>query len=128
MPTRTIKGDLDRLTISSGNTEITYLGPTASGNPGDLTRAFRVNPSTTGDILVSIDNSSSLLNLEIFQEDNYTAGSAPTGYFKFYDVVKAGKSKGAVGVTVTDASKNYVVLLHFDGYSSASYTGSVVVP
>lgn len=128
MPTRTIEGNLDRLSVSAGNTEITYLGPTAAGNPGDLTRAFRVNPSTTGDIIVKIDSSSALTDFEIFQEDSYTAGSAPTGYFKYYNVGKAGKEKGAIGVTVTDASKNYVVLMHFDEYSSASYTGSVVVP
>lgn len=128
MPTRTIKGNLDRLSTSTGTTEITYLGPTTTGNPGDLTRAFRINPSTTGDIIVKIDSSSALLSLQIFQEDSFTAGSAPTGYAKYFDVDKAGKSKGAVGVTVTNAAKDYVVLLRFDEYSSASYTGSVVVP
>lgn len=128
MPTRTIKGNLDRLQTSSGTTEITYLGPTTAGNPGDLTRAFRINPSTTGDITVRIDNSSALLSLQIFQEDSFSAGSSPTGYAKFYDVAKAGKGKGAVGVTVTNATKDYVVLLRFDEYSSAEYSGSVVVP
>lgn len=128
MPTRTIKGNLDRLQTSSGTTEITYLGPTTAGNPGDLTRAFRINPSSTGDITVRIDNSSALLSLQIFQEDSFSAGSAPTGYAKFYDVAKAGKGKGAVGVTVTNAAKDYVVLLRFDEYSSAGYSGSVVVP
>lgn len=127
MPTRTIKGNLDRLSVDAGS-EITYLGPTTAGSPGDLTRAFRVNPANTGDIIVKIDSSSSLLSLQIFQEDSFSAGSAPTGYFKYFDVAKAGKGKGAVAVTVTNAAKDYVVLLRFDEYSSASYTGSVVVP
>ena len=47
---------------------------------------------------------------------------------KFFDIAKAGKGKGAVGVTVTNAAKNYVVLLELDGYSEVSYNGSVVVP
>ena len=47
---------------------------------------------------------------------------------KFFDIAKAGKGKGAVGVTVTNAAKNYIVLLELDGYSEVSYNGSVVVP
>jgi hypothetical protein len=127
MPTRTIKGDLDRLQVSAG-TEITYLGPTAAGNVGDITRGFKVNPSTTGDIIVKIDKSDNLVNMEIFQEDSYSAGSAPTGYFKYFDIAKAGKGKGAIAVTVTNAAKDYIVLLTFDSYSSVSYVGSVTVP
>ena len=42
--------------------------------------------------------------------------------------VRQGKGKGAVGVTVTNDAKNYVVLLELDGYSEVSYNGSVVVP
>lgn len=127
MPTRTIKGDLDRLQVSAG-TEITYLGPTTAGNVGDITRGFKVNPSTTGDIIVKIDKSDNLVNMEIFQEDSYSAGSAPTGYFKYFDIAKAGKGKGAIAVTVTNAAKDYIVLLTFDSYSSVSYVGSVTVP
>ena len=125
--TRTIKGTLDRLQVSGG-TEITFLGPTAAGNVGDLTGAFRVNPAATGDIIVKIDKSSALNDIEIFREDSYAAGSAPTGYFKYFNVAKAGKEKGAVAVTVTDATKDYIVLMSFDSYSDASYTGSVVIP
>ena len=125
--TRTIKGTLDRLVVSAG-TEITYLGPTAAGNVGDLTRAFRVNPASTGDITVKIDGSSALVDLEIYREDSFAAGSAPTGYFKYFNVAKAGKGKGAVGITVTDASKDYIVIMSFDDYSAASYSGSVVIP
>lgn len=125
--TRTIKGTLDRLVVSAG-TEITYLGPTAAGNVGDLTRAFRVNPASTGDITVKIDRSSALVDLEIYREDSFAAGSAPTGYFKYFNVAKAGKGKGAVGITVTDASKDYIVIMSFDDYSAASYSGSVVIP
>lgn len=125
--TRTIKGTLDKLQVSGGS-EITFLGPTAAGNPGDLVRGFRVDPASTGDIIVKIDKSAALIDMEIFQEDAYATGSAPTGYQKYFNVFKAGRGKGAIGVTVTNAAKNYVVLLTFDDYSEASYTGSVVVP
>jgi hypothetical protein len=125
--TRTIKGTLDKLQVSGGS-EITYLGPTAAGNVGDLVRGFRVDPASTGDIIVKIDKSASLIDMEIFQEDAYGTGNAPSGYQKFFNIFKAGKGKGAIGITVTDASKNYVVLLSFDDYSDASYIGSVVIP
>jgi hypothetical protein len=127
MPTRTIKGTLDKLQVSGGS-EITFLGPTTAGNIGDLTRGFRVNPTSTGDLIVKIDKSASLIDIEIFQEDAYNTGSAPSGYQKFFHVAKAGRGKGAVGVTVTNAAKDYVVLLTFDGYADAEYTGSVLVP
>jgi hypothetical protein len=128
MATRTIKATLDTFSVDAGS-EITYLGNSAAGNTGGIDfRAFRVNPGGTGDIIVTINKSSGLTTMEIFQEDAYTAGSAPTGYTKFTNIVKSGKGKGAVAVTVTDASKDYVVLLNFDGYSEISYNGSVVVP
>jgi hypothetical protein len=125
--TRTIKGTLDKLQVSAG-TEITYLGPTAAGNAGDLTRGFRITPASTGDIIIKIDKSAALIDLEIFQEDAYNTSTAPTGYQKFFNVAKAGKGKGAIAVTVTNAAKKYVVLLTFDDYTEASYIGSVVVP
>jgi multidrug efflux pump subunit AcrA (membrane-fusion protein) len=128
MATRTIKGTLDTFQVDAGS-EITYLGNTSAGSTGGLNiRAFRVNPGSTGDITVTLTVTSGIDTMEIFQEDSYTAGSAPTGYTKFSNIVKSGKGKGAVGVTVSDASKNYVVLLRLDGYSEVSYTGSVVVP
>jgi hypothetical protein len=127
MPTRTIKGTLNNLQVSAG-TEITYLGPTVAGNVGDLVRGFRVNPASTGDIIVTINKSAALIDLEIFQEDAYNTGSAPTGYQKFFNVAKAGKGKGTIAVTVTNAAKDYVVLLTFDDYTEASYIGTVVVP
>lgn len=128
MATRTIKATLDTFSVDAGS-EITYLGNSTAGSTGGLDfRAFRVNPGGTGDIIVTIDKSSGLTTMEIFQEDAYTAGSAPTGYTKFTNIMKSGKGKGAVAVTVTDASKDYVVLLNFDGYSEISYNGSVQVP
>ena len=127
MPTRTIKGTLNNLQVNAGS-EITYLGPTAAGNVGDLTRGFRVNPGSTGDITVTINKSTALLDIEIFQEDAYNTGNAPTGYQKIFNIDKAGKGKGAVGVTVTNAAKDYVVLLTFDSYADAEYVGTVVVP
>jgi len=127
MPTRTIKGTLDNLQVSAGS-EITYLGPTAAGNVGDLTRGFRINPGSTGDITVTINKSAGLLDIEIFQEDAYNTGNAPSGYQKIFNIDKAGKGKGAVGVTVTNAAKDYVVLLTFDSYAGAEYVGTVIVP
>ena len=127
MPTRTIKGTLNNLQVNAGS-EITYLGPTAAGNVGDLTRGFRINPGSTGDITVTINKSTALLDIEIFQEDAYNTGNAPSGYQKIFNIDKAGKGKGAVGVTVTNAAKDYVVLLTFDSYADAEYVGTVLVP
>ena len=128
MATRTIKGTLDTFQVDSGS-EVTYLGNTSAGSTGGLNiRAFRVNPGTTGDIIVKLDKTSGVNTMEIFQEDAYTAGAAPTGYTKYSNIVKTGSGKGAVAVTVTNAAKDYVVLLTLDGYSEVSYTGSVVVP
>ena len=127
MATRTIEATLDKFSVDAGS-EITYLGPTAAGNKGDATRGFRVNPSGTGDIKVTLDRSEGVNTIQIFQEDAFSSGDAPSGFQKFFDISKAGKGKGAVGVTVTNAAKNYVVLLQLDGYSEVSYNGSVVVP
>ena len=127
MATRTIEATLDKFSVDAGS-EITYLGPTAAGNKGDAIRGFRVNPGGTGDIKVTLDRSEGVNTIQIFQEDAFSAGDAPSGFQKFFDISKAGKGKGAVGVTVTNAAKNYVVLLQLDGYSQVSYNGSVVVP
>ena len=128
MATRTIKGTLDTFQVDAG-AEITYLGNTTASNTGGTNiRGFRVNPTTTGDIIVKIVSSSGVNAIQIFQEDDYSAGAAPTGYKKFSNIAKDGKNKGAVAVTVTDAAKDYVVLLAIDGYSEVSYTGSVDVP
>jgi len=126
MATRTIEGTLDTLSIDAGS-EITYLGATAAGNSGEALRGFRVNPGSTGDIVVTLDKSSGIDNMEIFQEDDFAAGNAPTGYSKYANIVKDGKGKGVVGVTA-NGSKDYIVLLRTDGYSEVSYNGTVVVP
>lgn len=128
MATRIVQGTLDTFTVDSGS-DITYLGNTAAGSTGGLDiRAFRVNPSTTGDIIVNMVNTVGITTMEIFQEDAYTASSSPTGYSKVANIVKDGKGKGVVGVTVTDATKNYVVLLNLDGYSEVNYDAVVTVP
>lgn len=127
MPLRTIQGTLDTFSVDAG-TEVTYEGPTSAGDKGLNIRGFKVNPGSTGDITVKIDRSSGVNTIEIFQEDAYTGGSAPSGYQKFFNIAKSGKGKGAVAVTVTDATKDYIVLLTLDGYSEVSYTGSVDVP
>jgi len=128
MATRTFQGTQDTFTASGA--EVTYKGDALPGSSGDLSqRAFLVNPASTGDIIVTLDRSVGVNTIEIFQDDDYTAGSAPTGYQKFFNVAKAGRSKGAVAVTVTNAAKNYLVLLTMDdAYSEISYNGSVVVP
>lgn len=128
MATRTIQGTLDTFSVNAGS-EITYLGNTSAGSTGGLDiRAFRINPGSTGDITVTMNKTSGITTMEIFQEDDYTAGNAPTGYKKFSNIVKDGKGTGVVGVTVSNAAKNYVLLLNLDGYSEVSYTGTVVVP
>ena len=127
MATRTIEATLDSFSVDAGS-EITYLGATAAGNPGESIRGFRINPGSTGDITVTLDKTNSVNTVEIFQEDEYGTGSAPTGYSKYANIAKDGKGKGVVGVTVTNAAKNYVVLLNLDGYSEVSYNGTVVVP
>lgn len=128
MATRTIKGTLDNFTVNAGS-EITYLGNSTAGSTGGLNiRAFRINPTTTGDILVKMVKTTGVITMEIFQEDSYAAGNAPTGYRKYANIVKDGKGKGAVGVTVTNAAKDYVVLLELDGYSEVNYVATVDVP
>lgn len=128
MATRTIQATLDTFIVDAGS-EITYLGNTSAGSTGGLDiRAFRVNPGSTGDITVTLNKTSGITTMEIFQEDDYAAGNAPTGYQKFSNITKNGKGTGVVGVTVSDASKNYVVILNLDGYSDISYTATVVVP
>ena len=128
MATRTIKGTLDTFQVNSGS-EITYLGNTSAATSGGINiRGFRVNPSSTGDIIVQLDRSTGINTVEIFQEDDYSAGSAPAGYKKFGNIARDGKNKGVVGLTVTNAAKDYVVLLTLDGYSEVSYNGSVEVP
>jgi hypothetical protein len=128
MATRTFQGTQDTFTASGA--ELVYKGDALPGSTGDLSqRAFLVNPGTTGDIIVKIDRSVGIETIEIFQDDDYTAGSAPTGYQKFFNIAKAGKGKGVVAVTVTNAAKNYIVLMTTpDDYSEISYNGSVVVP
>jgi len=128
MATRTITATLDTFSVDAGS-EVTYLGNTEAGSTGGLNiRGFRVNPTTTGDIIITMNKTSGVNTMEIFQEDNYTAASSPTGYTKFSNIVKSGSGKGAVAVTVTDATKDYVVLLTLDGYSEVEYSGTVEVP
>ena len=104
------------------------LGVLQAGDRSDDVRGFEVNPGSTGNIIVNLEKTSGIRTLQIFQKDAFGTGSAPTGYKKFFDIDKAGKGKGVVGVTVTNAAKDYVVLLTYDGYSEVSYNGTVDVP
>jgi hypothetical protein len=127
MATRRINGTLDTFSVDSGS-EITYVGGATTGDRSDDVRGFEVNPGGTGNIIVTLEKTSGIRNVQIFQKDAFDAGSAPTGYQKFFDIEKAGRGKGAIGVTVTNAAKDYVVLLTYDGYSEVSYNGTVEVP
>ena len=127
MADRIITGTLDTFSVDSGS-DVTYKGAGEGNNTGLSQRAFEVNTGSTGDITFTLDRSAGVISLEIFQDDDHSAGSAPSGYQKAFNVAQAGKGKGAVGVTVTDATKNYIVLLKLYGYSEVSFTGLCVVP
>ena len=127
MATRRITGTLDTFSVDSGS-EITYVGGATTGDKSDDVRGFEVNPGSTGNIIVTLEKTSGIRSVQIFQKDAFATGNAPTGYKKFFDIEKAGKGKGAIGVTVTNAAKDYVVLLTYDGYSEVSYNGTVDVP
>ena len=126
MATRTISGTLD--TLETDGAEITYVGSTDACDRSENIRGFRVNPSSTGDIIVKLDRSTGIKSMEIFQEDVYAGSSAPTGYTGFSNVEQSGKGKGAVAMTVTNAAKNYLVIMKTDGYSEVSFGGTVDVP
>lgn len=127
MATRRITGTLDTFSVNAGS-EITYVGGSTTGDRSDDVRGFEVNPGGTGNIIVNLEKTSGIRTVQIFQKDAFGTGDAPTGYKKFFDIDKAGKGKGVVGVTVTNAAKDYVVLLTYDGYSEVSYNGTVDVP
>ena len=127
MATRRINGTLDTFSVDSGS-EISYVGGSTTGDKSDDVRGFEVNPGGTGNIIVTLEKTSGIRSVQIFQKDAFDQSNAPTGYQKFFDIEKAGRGKGAVGVTVTNAAKDYVVLLTYDGYSEVSYNGTVDVP
>ena len=127
MATRRITGTLDTFSVDAGS-EITYVGGSTTGDKSDDVRGFEVNPGGTGNIIVTLEKTSGIRTVQIFQKDAFATGDAPAGYKKFFDIDKAGKGKGAIGVTVTNAAKDYVVLLTYDGYSEVSYNGTVDVP
>ena len=126
MATRTISGTLD--TLETDGAEITYVGSTDACDRSENIRGFRVNPSGTGDIIIKLDRSTGVKSVEIFQEDVYAGSSAPSGYTGFSNIEQNGKGKGAVGMTVTNAAKNYLVILKTDGYSEVTFGGTVDVP
>ena len=127
MATRRINGTLDTFSVDSGS-EITYVGGSTTGDKSDDVRGFEVNPGSTGNIIVNLEKTSGIRSVQIFQKDAFDGSSSPAGYQRFFDIEKAGKGKGAVGIAVTNAGKDYVVLLTYDGYSEVSYNGTVEVP
>ncbi len=116
MATRRINGTLDTFSVDAGS-EISYVGGSTTGDKSDDVRGFEVNPGSTGNIIVNLEKTSGIRDVQIFQKDAFDGSSSP-----------AGRGKGAVGITVTNASKDYVVLLTYDGYSEVSYNGTVDVP
>jgi len=126
MATRTISGTLD--TLETDGAEITYVGSTDACDRSENIRGFRVNPGGTGDIIVKLDRSTGIKSIEIFQEDVYAGSSAPSGYTGFSNIEQNGKGKGAVAMTVTNAGKDYLVILKTDGYSEVTFGGTVDVP
>ena len=126
MATRTISGTLD--TLETDGAEITYVGSTTACDRSENIRGFRVNPGGTGDIIVKLDRSTGIKSVEIFQEDVYAGSSAPSGYTGFSNVEQNGKGKGAVAMTVSNAAKDYLVILKTDGYSEVTFGGTVDVP
>jgi hypothetical protein len=124
-----IKGNLDSFTATNNTSPVllAYKG-CQPGDKGIPVRFIEVDPQSTGNIIVTIDRSANLLDIQIFQKDAINGSSPPTGYRSYFNIDKAGKSKGAVGMAVTNAAKAYVVKLTFDDYSVASYNGSIVVP
>ena len=85
MADRIVTGTLDTFSVDSGS-DVTYKGAGVGNDTGLSQRAFLVNPSTTGDITVSLDRSAGVISMEIFQDDDHSAGSAPTGYKKAFNV------------------------------------------
>jgi hypothetical protein len=124
-----VKGTLDSFTATN-NTSPVLLAYTGCqpGDKGLNTRFFEVDPQSTGNIIFTVDRSDGVLDIQIFQKDAINGSAPPTGYQSFFNIDKAGKSKGAVAMNVTNAAKIYVVKITFDDYSVASYNGSVVVP
>ena len=66
--------------------------------------------------------------MEIFQEAVYAGSSAPSGYTGFSNIEQNGKGKGAVAMTVSNNTKNYLVIFKTDGYSEVTFGGTVDVP
>ena len=102
MATRRINGTLDTFSVDSGS-EISYVGGSTTGDRSDDVRGFEVNPGGTGNIIVNLEKTSGIRSVQIFQKDAFDGSSSPTGYQRFFDIEKAGKGKGAVGITVTNA-------------------------
>ena len=95
MATRRIEATLDTFSVDSGS-EITYVGGSTTGDKSDDVRGFEVNPGGTGNIIVNLERTSGIRNVQIFQKDAFDGSSSPAGYQRFFDIEKAGKGKGAV--------------------------------
>ena len=77
---------------------------------------------------MNLEKTSGIRDVQIFQKDAFDGSSSPAGYQRFFDIGKAGRGKGAVGITVTNASRDMLFYSHMMGYSEVSYNGTVEVP
>ena len=67
MATRRINGTLDTFSVDSGS-EISYVGGSTTGDKSDDVRGFEVNPGGTGNIIVNLEKTSGIRNVQIFQK------------------------------------------------------------
>ena len=74
MATRSINGTLDTFSVDSGS-EITYVGGSTTGDKSDDVRGFEVNPGGTGSIIVNLEKTSGIRNVQIFQKDAFDGSS-----------------------------------------------------
>jgi hypothetical protein len=124
-------------TITGKNPIIKYLGVLPQGtnsgvtNPtGSNIRGFQITTTAsaaTNPVTFTVARSARLLTMNMYLSTSFNGASTYSGYFPFFDVSKAGKSKGAVGVTAANTSV-YIVMLKFDDYADASYIGTVSAP
>ena len=85
MATRRINGTLDTFSVDSGS-GITYVGGATTGDKSDDVRGFEVNPGGTGNIIVNLEKTSGIRNVQIFQKDAFDGSSSPSGYQRFFDI------------------------------------------
>ena len=67
----------------NAGSEISYVGGSTTGDKSDDVRGFEVNPGGTGNIIVNLEKTSGIRDVQIFQKDAFDGSSSPTGYQRF---------------------------------------------